>query len=139
MAIAHTHSPAIVALSIAGVKLQAVDNLGAATFGENAPLFEEYGLVDTFDMGHRIADAMGSNNIIVLKGHGNLAAGRSIQGACVLAIWAEKSALLQYQSMTIGTPHWYPKKEIKKIQSQVYAGKAFERTWNYYRWRLAGG
>jgi ribulose-5-phosphate 4-epimerase/fuculose-1-phosphate aldolase len=72
-------SPAIVALSIAGVKLQAVDNLGATTFGEAAPLFEEYGLVDTFDMGYRITDMMGSNNVIVLKGHGNLVSGPSIK------------------------------------------------------------
>lgn len=137
MAIAHTHSPTIVALSIAGADLRSVDNLGASTFGEKAPLFEEYGLVDNFEMGHRIAKAMGSQNVIVLKGHGNLVAGGSIQEACVSAIWAEKSALLQYQSMAIGTPHWYPKKEIKKIQTQVSEGKAFERTWNYYRWRLA--
>ena len=75
MAIAHTHSPTIVALSIAGVDLQAVDNLGATTFGEKAALFGEYGLVDTFEMGHRIADTMGSHNVIVLKGHGNLVAG----------------------------------------------------------------
>lgn len=136
MAIAHTHSPTIVALSIAGVKLQAVDNLGATTFGEAAPLFEEYGLVDTFDMGYRIADAMGSHNVIVLKGHGNLVTGGSIQEACVSAIWAEKSALLQYQSMTIGKPQWYPKKEISKIKEQVAAGKAYDRAWNYYRWRL---
>lgn len=39
--------------------------------------------------------------------------------------------------MAIGTPQWYPKKEIKKIQTQVSEGKAFERTWNYYRWRFA--
>ncbi len=136
MAIAHTHSPTIVALSIAGVKLQAVDNLGATTFGEAAPLFEEYGLVDTFDMGYRITDAMGSHNVIVLKGHGNLVAGASIQEACVSAIWAEKSALLQYQSMAIGKPQWYPKKEINKIQEQVSAGKGRDRAWNYYRWRL---
>jgi HCOMODA/2-hydroxy-3-carboxy-muconic semialdehyde decarboxylase len=136
MAIAHTHSPTIVALSIAGVKLQAVDNLGATTFGEAAPLFEEYGLVDTFDMGYRITDAMGSHNVIVLKGHGNLVAGGSIQEACVSAIWAEKSALLQYQSMAIGKPQWYPKNEINKIQEQVSAGKGRDRAWNYYRWRL---
>ena len=136
MAIAHTHSPTIVALSIAGVKLQAVDNLGATTFGEAAPLFEEYGLVDTFDMGYRITDAMGSHDVIVLKGHGNLVAGASIQEACVSAIWAEKSALLQYQSMAIGKPQWYPKKEINKIQEQVSAGKGRDRAWNYYRWRL---
>jgi ribulose-5-phosphate 4-epimerase/fuculose-1-phosphate aldolase len=116
---------AIVALSIAGVKLQAVDNLGATTFGEAAPLFEEYGLVDTFDMGYRITDMMGSNNVIVLKGHGNLVSGPSIKDACVSAIWAEKSAILQYQSMAVGKPQWYPKKEISKIQA-----------WNYYRWRL---
>jgi HCOMODA/2-hydroxy-3-carboxy-muconic semialdehyde decarboxylase len=136
MAIAHTHSPTIVALSIAGIELQAVDNLGATTFGEKAPLFEEYGLVDTFDMGYRIADAMGSQNVIVLKGHGNLVAGGSIQEACVSAIWAEKSAHLQYKSMTIGKPQWYPIKEISKIKQQIAAGKAYDRAWNYYRWRL---
>ena len=136
MAIAHTHSPTIVALSIAGVKLQAVDNLGATTFGEEAPLFEEYGLVDTFDMGYRIADAIGSHNLIVLKGHGNLVTGKSIEEVCVSAIWAEKSAFLQYQAMAIGKPHPYPKNEIDKIQKQVTAGKGFERAWNYYRWRL---
>ena len=136
MAVAHTHSPAIVALSIAGVKLQAVDNLGATTFGEAAPLFEEYGLVDTFDMGYRITDMMGSNNVIVLKGHGNLVSGPSIKDTCVSAIWAEKSALLQYQSMAIGEPQWYPQKEISKIQEQVSLGKGRDRAWNYYRWRL---
>ena len=134
-AIAHTHSPTIVVLSIAGVPLRAVDNLGATTFGEKVPLFEEYGLVDSFDMGNRIVDAMGSHSIIVLKGHGNIVAGKSIEEVCVSAIWAEKSAILQYQAMAIGKPGFYPKKEIDKIRKQVSAGKAHERTWNYYLWR----
>ncbi len=136
MAIAHTHSPTIVALSIAGAELRAVDNLGATTFGAKAPLYEEYGLVDSFDMGHRIADALGSHHVIVLKGHGNLVSGGSVQEACVLAIWAEKSARLQHQAMAIGKPQWYPQTEIAKIQNQVAEGKAYERTWRYYRWRL---
>jgi ribulose-5-phosphate 4-epimerase/fuculose-1-phosphate aldolase len=66
MAVAHTHSPTIVALSVAGIKLQAVDNLGATTFGESVLILEEYGLVDTFEMGHRIVDAMGLLKMIVL-------------------------------------------------------------------------
>jgi L-fuculose-phosphate aldolase len=136
MAIAHTHSPTIVALSIAGIKLHPVDNLGATIFGDTVPFFEEYGLVDTFDMGSRIVDIMESNNIVVLKGHGNLVTGKSIEDVCVAAIWAEKSARLQYQAMSIGKPHPYPKNEIDKIQKQVIAGKGFERAWNYYRWRL---
>jgi len=136
MALAHTHSATIVGLSVAGVLLQAVDNLGATTFGESVPLFEEYGLVDTFDMGNRIVDAMGSHNMIILKGHGNLIAGQSIEEVCVSAIWAEKAARLQFQAMSLGTVHPYPKGELSKIRKQVSGGKAFERAWNYYSWRL---
>jgi L-ribulose-5-phosphate 4-epimerase len=137
MAIAHTHSPAIVALSVAGITLRAVDNLGATVFGNQAPLYEEYGLVDNFEMGYRIVDTMGSQNIIVLKGHGNIVTGKSIEETCVSAIWAEKAARLQVQATLLGRPHWYPDKEICKIQEQVTAGKAFERAWHYYRWKLS--
>jgi L-fuculose-phosphate aldolase len=136
VAVAHTHSPTIVALSIAAVKLQAVDNLGAATLGEAVPVFEEYGLVDTFDMANRMVDAMGSHSMIVLKSHGNLVTGRSVEEVCISALWAEKSARLQYQAMAVGTPQWYPKKEINKIRKQMSAGKGYERAWSYYRWRL---
>jgi HCOMODA/2-hydroxy-3-carboxy-muconic semialdehyde decarboxylase len=134
-AIAHTHSPTIVALSIAGVTLRAVDNLGAAVFGLEAPVFEEYGLVDSFDMGYRIFDAMGSHNMIVLKGHGNIVTGKSLEGVCVYTVWAEKAARLQYQAMLLGEPHWYPENEIKKIRKQMSEGKGYERAWNYFEWR----
>jgi len=137
MAIAHTHSPAIVALSAAGIRLRAVDNLGATVFGTEVPLYEEYGLVDNFEMGYRIVETMGPHNIIVLKGHGNLVAGKSIEESCVSAIWAEKAAQLQLQATLLGKPHWYPDKEIRKIQEQVTGGKAFERAWGYYRWKLS--
>ena len=137
MAIAHTHSPTIVALSIAGMKLRAVDNLGATVFGKEAPVFEEYGLVDNFAMGYRIVDAMGSAGTVVLKGHGNVVTGKSIEECCVSAIWAEKAAKLQVQSMLLGEPHWYPEPEIEKVRKQVIEGKAFQRTWDYYRWRLS--
>lgn len=136
MAVAHPHPPTTVMLSIIGVKLRAVDNLGATFLGSEVPIYEEYGLVDNFDMGHRIADALGSHNLIVLKGHGSIVTGKSIEECCVLAIWAEKSARLQYEAMLIGEPHWYPEKEMRKVQQQVSGGKAFERAWNYYRWKL---
>ena len=67
MAIAHTHSPNIAASAV-GIKLRAMDNLGATSFGSQAPIFEELGLVHNFDMGHRIVDTMGVSNLVVLKG-----------------------------------------------------------------------
>ena len=137
MAIAHTHSPMVVTLSIAGVPLRTVENLGASVIGKAAPVFEKYGLVDNFELGYELAEAMGAHNFCVLKSHGNLVAGKSIEEACVHAIWGEKAARYQYQAMLLGEPHWYPEKEIEKMIQQQIRGKGFVRTWNYYKWKVS--
>lgn len=135
LAAVHTHSPTIVALSSAGVPLRAMDNLGATAFGIEAPVFEELGLVDNFTMGHRIMDVMGSSNIVVLKGHGNLVISESIEETCISAIWAEKAASLQAQAMLLGGPKWFTKAEVDKVRKQVKDGNAFKRAWGYYNWQ----
>jgi ribulose-5-phosphate 4-epimerase/fuculose-1-phosphate aldolase len=139
MAVAHTHSPMIVALSIAGVRLRPADNLGATVFGGEVPLYEECGLVDTFDMGYRIGEAMGSSSVVVLKGHGNIVTGKSIEECCISALWAEKAARLQFQAMLVGQPQYYSTEEIEKTRRQLTEGKAFHRAWSYYRWKVDRG
>lgn len=136
MAIAHTHSPMVVTLSIAGVPLRTVENQGASVIGKEAPVFEKYGLVDSFELGYELAEVMGSHNFCVLKSHGNLVAGKSIEEVCVHAIWGEKAARYQYQAMLLGEPQWYPEKEIEKMIQQQIRGKGFVRTWNYYKWKI---
>ncbi|NNG07341.1 MAG: class II aldolase/adducin family protein [Desulfobacteraceae bacterium] len=136
MAIAHTHSPMVVTLSIAGVQLRTVENQGASIIGRGAPVFEKYGLVDSFQLGYEVAETMGSHNICVLKSHGNIVVGGSIEEVCVWAIWAEKSARYQYRAMGLGDPHWYPEHELEKINQQQLKGKGHVRTWNYYRWKV---
>jgi HCOMODA/2-hydroxy-3-carboxy-muconic semialdehyde decarboxylase len=136
MAIAHTHSPMVITLSIAGIPLRTVENQGASVIGKEAPVFETYGLVDSFELGYDVAEAMGSHNFCVLKSHGNLVAGASIEEACVYAIWGEKAAGYQYRAMLLGEPHWYPEVDIDKMVQQQIRGKGFIRTWNYYKWKV---
>ena len=62
MAIAHTHSPMVVTLSIAGVPFRTVENQGAIIIGSGVPVFEKYGLVDSFELGYEVAEVMGSHN-----------------------------------------------------------------------------
>jgi ribulose-5-phosphate 4-epimerase/fuculose-1-phosphate aldolase len=136
MAIAHTHSPMVITLSIAGIPLRTVENQGATVIGKEAPVFEGYGLVDSFELGYGVAEAMGSHRFCVLKSHGNLVAGESIEEACVYAIWGEKAAAYQYRAMLLGEPHWYPEGDIDKMVQQQIRGKGFIRTWNYYKWKV---
>ena len=136
MALAHTHSPKVITLSIAGATLRTVENQGASIIGTGAPVFEEYGLVDSFELGYGVADAMGAQNICVLKSHGNIVVGESIEEACVLALWAEKAARYQYEAMLLGKPDWYPEEELEKMRQQQARGKGHVRTWNYYKWKV---
>jgi HCOMODA/2-hydroxy-3-carboxy-muconic semialdehyde decarboxylase len=137
MAIAHTHSPMVITLSIAGVQLRTVENQGASVIGRSAPIFGKYGLVDNFGLGHEVAETLGSHNICVLKSHGNIVVGGSIEEVCVLTIWAEKSARYQYQAMLLGEPQWYPEEELDKMNQQQLRGKGYLRTWNYYKWKVS--
>lgn len=136
-AIAHTHSPMINTLSIAGIPLRTVENQGAGIIGPAAPVFEKYGLVDTFELGYEVADALGSHNICVLRSHGNIVVGGGIEEVCVWALWAEKAARYQYQAMLLGEPIWYPEEEFEKINQQQKRGKGYIRTWNYYKWKIS--
>jgi L-ribulose-5-phosphate 4-epimerase len=136
-AVAHTHSPMIVTLSIAGIALRTVENQGASVIGAEAPVFEKYGLVDSFALAHEVADALGPHRICVLRSHGNIVGGGSIEEVCVYALWAEKAARYQYQAMLLNAPQWYPEAEIAKMARQQIKGKGHLRTWNYYRWKLS--
>ncbi|MBW2031314.1 MAG: class II aldolase/adducin family protein [Deltaproteobacteria bacterium] len=136
MSIAHTHSPMVVTLSIAGVPLRTVENQGACVIGPEAPVFEKYGLVDSFELGYEVAETLGDRKTCVLKSHGNIVVGDSIEETCVFAIWAEKSARYQYKAMLLGEPHWYPEAEMGKMVQQMVKGKGHVRTWNYYNWKI---
>ncbi|MFH1489436.1 MAG: class II aldolase/adducin family protein, partial [Pseudomonadota bacterium] len=137
MAVAHTHSPKVITLSIAGKPLRPVENQGASIkMGARAPVFEKYGLVDSFELGYEVADALGDRNVCVLKSHGNIVVAESIEQACVWAIWTEKAARYQYEAMLLGDPDWYPEEEFEKITRQQILGKGHLRTWNYYKWKV---
>jgi hypothetical protein len=43
-----------------------------------------------FELGYELSEVMGSHNFCVLKSHGNLVAGKSIEEVCVHAIWGGK-------------------------------------------------
>jgi ribulose-5-phosphate 4-epimerase/fuculose-1-phosphate aldolase len=69
----------VVTLSIAGVQMRTVENQGASIIGPGAPVFEKYGLVDSFELGYEVADIMGSHNFCVLKSHGNVVVGKGVE------------------------------------------------------------
>lgn len=102
-AIVHTHPPACAALSMTGEPL-AVAHMDATPLFENCAFLPDWpGLPIGDEEGQIISQAMGNRHAILLAHHGLLTAGRSIEEACLLAVWMEHAAQMQLNARAMGT------------------------------------
>ncbi|WP_394065529.1 aldolase [Alcaligenes sp. WGS1538] len=101
-AIVHTHPPACAALSMTGEPLTVAHMDATPLFDDCAFLPEWPGLPIGDEEGRIIAAAMGDKHAILLANHGLLAAGRSIEEACMLAVWMEQAADMQLRARALG-------------------------------------
>jgi ribulose-5-phosphate 4-epimerase/fuculose-1-phosphate aldolase len=136
MAIAHTHSPMVVTLSIAGIKLKAMENMGSIIFPSEVPLYNKYGPVRDIDQANEVVDAMGTGNIIVLRGHGDIVAGTSIEETCMTVLYIERCAGFQYRTVLIGGAFPFPEKDREKMQADFGDVNPLKRSWNYFQWMV---
>lgn len=109
MAVIHSHSPAVIPFGVTGARLRPICHmsgfLGAQvpvfeirhTAGENSDL-----LIRNQALGRALAESLGTANVALLRGHGNVVVGFSIQQVVFRAIYTENNARLQSEAMRLG-------------------------------------
>ena len=102
-ALCHTHPDYVVALSIAGKTLHPVHPVGGF-LPESAPVFDDANLINTEARGELVARAMGASPVVVLRGHGIVVAGATVEEVVMRTIAAEDNARYQYIASAIGEP-----------------------------------
>jgi ribulose-5-phosphate 4-epimerase/fuculose-1-phosphate aldolase len=103
-AAAHTHSTYGRALSALGIKLDPLTQDSCAFF-EDHGLFDDYtGVVIDTEEGKRIAHALGDHKAAILRNHGLLTVGTSVDSAAWWYITMERTCQVQLQAMAAGTP-----------------------------------
>jgi ribulose-5-phosphate 4-epimerase/fuculose-1-phosphate aldolase len=101
---AHTHSKHGRAWSTLGRLLDPITQDSCAFF-EDHGLFDDYtGVVLDVEEGKRIAHALGDNKAAILRNHGNLTVGRSVDEAAWLFITMERTCEVQLLAEAAGTP-----------------------------------
>jgi ribulose-5-phosphate 4-epimerase/fuculose-1-phosphate aldolase len=98
MAIVHSHSPTSIAFSISKVPLRAVTHFGAF-IGDRAAVFEADPdgknptlLIANKALGARLAAALGDQQMILIRGHGDVIVGPGVSIATTRALNAAKNA-----------------------------------------------
>lgn len=101
-AIAHFHPPMATAFSIAGKPILPVLML-AAHIG-SVPQYETPEPVESPRDGQALADALGHASAVLMRGHGAVTVGKTVEEICALAVMLEETARKLYVASSLGEP-----------------------------------
>jgi L-ribulose-5-phosphate 4-epimerase len=99
----HGHPFLSMALGIANIRIVPVYFL-ASQFHPEVPILDYWGQIDTAELGKKVADALGDCLALILRGHGVVVTGESIEDASNNAVMLEKNAEVQLMASYVGKP-----------------------------------
>ncbi|HVV75940.1 MAG TPA: class II aldolase/adducin family protein [Mycobacteriales bacterium] len=119
IAAAHSHSTYGRALSALGELLEPITQDVCAFYDDHA-LFDDYtGVVTDLEEGKRIAQALGENKAVILRNHGLLTAGTSVDSAVWWFITMERSCQVQLLAKAAGKVVHIDLDQAKKTHETV--------------------
>lgn len=107
--VVHSHSPSVVPFGVTSAKLRPICHM-SGFLGALVPVFEirQAGgestdmLIRNQALGQALVASLGDANVALMRGHGNVVVGHSIQQSVFRAIYTESNARLQAEAMRLG-------------------------------------
>ena len=136
MAVCHHHAAAVLPFCVAGVPIEPVFHLGAAT-GETTPFWdqqEEFGdtnlLVRTPEEGRSHARALGNHSALLLNRHGATVVGADIRELVSRCVFMCQNATYQLQAHMLGKVDKLSPGEVKLASTLNSLPNVTGRTWS---------
>lgn len=143
MAVVHSHSHAIVPLSVVkGAKLRALFHM-AGFIGQDAPVFEirEAGgdgtdlLISDNHLGRALAEKFDRADIVLMRGHGSTVVAGNVQLAVYRAVYAELNARYQLEASQLGEVTYLTEAEGRACTGRVEG--QVQRPWDLWKSQAA--
>ena len=142
MAVVHSHSTAVVPFSLVETPLRAMYH-NAAFLAAGVPVFdirERFGATDMVisdrARGAALAEALADKSVALLRAHGLVVVGPSIQAVVARSIYTETSARMQLQATILGGPIAALDEEEGRLADAVNL-KTVGRTWELWKQRVS--
>ena len=107
MAVVHSHSPSVIPFGLVGVPMQAMFH-NAAFITCGVPVFDIHQKFGATDMlvsdpkkGAALTEVMAGKDIVLMRGHGSVACGPSLQSAVFRAVYTEVNARIQQWTLSL--------------------------------------
>ena len=141
--VAHTHSWNVMALSMTETTVVPASFESMRVAHGPIALYKKLYYLDSQEVAEEVADLIGSNKAVILKGHGAVVVGKSIEETTVSAIDLERAAKVQLLAASAGKLVPFTKSEmepmirfLKDVEAQGGTTNPSMRAWEYYKSRV---
>jgi len=130
--IIHTHPPYSVALSATGRPMKCYSQPGAMFCEALGVYSDTINLIRTHAMGAGVAKALGPHRAVLLKNHGVVVAGASVEEAVISVIMLENAAMIQMIAEAAGDPApEFPRSDIEQLRQDISRPDQFVVNFDY--------
>ena len=137
-AVVHHHSYDVVPFSVSTIPLRPIMHI-TAVIGNEIPVWDirdDFGdtdlLVRSMEMGRRLAQVLGDNTCLLIRGHGAVVVGADVKQAVMSAVYLQLNALLLAQALAMGEPAYLSPSEVEQSFATTFSPLALDRAWEYY-------
>ena len=145
MAVVHSHSPSVIPFGLVDVPMRAMFH-NAAFLASGVPVFdirEKFGATDLLvsdgAKGAALVGIMGSQDVVLMRAHGSVACGPTLETAVFRAVYTEVNARIQHWTTALGSgaPISALDLEEGRLADAVNQGAGL-RAWHLWRTMVRG-
>ncbi len=138
--VAHLHNRMVVVLSMADRPLMPASNPGALFGPGPIPVYHDPALIHTNEQGDEVARTLGARDAAILRGHGSIVVGQSIEWTFAACVDLEESAARLCFASTLGPVRFYTDDEVNRVSKGRKKLSVIQKVWDHYvaKARLAG-
>jgi HCOMODA/2-hydroxy-3-carboxy-muconic semialdehyde decarboxylase len=136
--VVHHHAYGVLPFTITAEPLRPVVHT-ASIIGAAIPVWDirtRFGatdmLVRTIEQGRDLAATLAANTCLLIRGHGAVVAGESVERAVLTAIYLEINANVLLQALPLGAPVALSAEEIARSAEAQFSPLALDRSWEYF-------
>ena len=132
MSVVHSHAVHSVVFSVTKKPILPISVHGAI-FADGVPTFEHVGHVNTRELGDGLARALGAQRAALIKMHGAVIVGASVEEAFVAALQLEENAEKQLWAEATGKVEPMTAEEAARSIRQSFQPSSIQKRWQYYQ------
>ena len=145
-AVVHNHSPAVIPFANSGVAVRPMYHM-SSFIGEGVPVFDVKKemnedtdmLIRTADRGRALARVLGKHPAALMRGHGCVVTGDTVQLVTFRAVYLQTNAQLQAQAMALTKDVMFlSEEEAAHVEKDLWGKGRYLRAWDMWKQKAMG-